>query len=261
MQKRHLDRNQYFREQAATTKKYVIPYAEKMNFGSETRVLEIGCGQGGNLEPFLELGCEVVGIDMREHSIKVGQKLFESDENASKIELICADIYDLTEEDLGEFDFIFMKDVIEHIHDQERFMQFVKRFLKPKGQFFLAFPPWQMPFGGHQQICRNKFVSKLPYYHLLPVPLYKLILKSFKETPIIVEDLLEIKETGISIERFEKILKKENYHIDRKTIWFINPNYDVKFGMKPRKQLGVVSSIPWFRNFVSTCAYYLISKN
>jgi 2-polyprenyl-3-methyl-5-hydroxy-6-metoxy-1,4-benzoquinol methylase len=63
-----------------------------------------------------------------------------------------------------------LKDVIEHIHDQPKLIAWMKSYLAPNGTIFFGFPPWQMPFGGHQQLCRNKVLAKLPYYHLLPRP-------------------------------------------------------------------------------------------
>ncbi|HMP31544.1 MAG TPA: class I SAM-dependent methyltransferase, partial [Saprospiraceae bacterium] len=67
MHERHKNRDQYFKEQSITTKKYVLPYGnEFMKIDQNTRVLEIGCGKGGNLLPFLELGCSCVGIYISE---------------------------------------------------------------------------------------------------------------------------------------------------------------------------------------------------
>ena len=148
-----------------------------------------------------------------------------------------------------KYDVIIMRDVIEHIPNQEIFLGFVKSFLKPEGKFFLAFPPWQNPFGGHQQICRSKILSVFPWFHLLPRPLYKFVLKAFGENEGTITALFEIKDTGISVERFERILKRENYKIDKRVFWFINPNYQTKFGLKPRKQTRIISSIPWVRGF------------
>ena len=54
----------------------------------------------------------------------------------------------------------------------------LKILLKDKGQIFFGFPPWYMPFGGHQQVAHKKWTSKLPYYHILPMPIYKAILIS-----------------------------------------------------------------------------------
>ncbi|MFN5621523.1 MAG: class I SAM-dependent methyltransferase, partial [Flavobacteriales bacterium] len=168
-------------------------------------------------------------------------------------------IYNRSEAD-GTFDIIIMRDVIEHIHDQEKFMGFVKRFMAPGAAFFLAFPPWYNPFGGHQQICKSKLLSKLPYFHILPAFLYKGILKAFGESDKAIEDLLEIKQTGISLERFERILRKEGYTVSRKTFYFINPNYETKFGLKPRVQSRLITAIPFVRNFTVTAGYYVVVK-
>ena len=259
MQKRHSNRKKYFDEQVYTTQTYVIPYISKhKNIDGNTRVLEIGCGEGGNLKPFLELGCTCVGVDLSPNKIELGKEIFEKTDN---IQLICEDIYESSPEKLGGvFDIIIMRDVIEHIHGQEKFMAYVKTFLNDDGLFFLGFPPWQNPFGGHQQVCKSKVGSKLPYYHLLPALLYKALLKLFGENERTIESLLEIKQTGISLERFERIVKKENYKIVAKTHFLFNPNYEVKFGLKPKKQFVLISAMPYLRNFFTSAGYYLLKK-
>jgi 2-polyprenyl-3-methyl-5-hydroxy-6-metoxy-1,4-benzoquinol methylase len=261
MQKRHTSKTQYFEEQGITTKKYVISYlSELIELGINTEVLEIGCAEAGNLRPFLEIGCKATGIDISCGRIDLAKKFYANHKNKKNLSLICKDIYEYDSSG-KKYDLIIMRDVIEHIPNQEKFMGFVKHFLKPESKFFLAFPPWQNPFGGHQQICRNKILSKLPYFHLLPKSAYRFILKTFGENENKITELLEIKQTGISIERFEKILKQEKYIVDKRTCYFINPNYETKFGLKPRTQNKIISSIPRVRNFFTTAMYYVISQS
>lgn len=261
MQQRHKDRKQYFDEQVYTTEKYVIPFVnEFMAITKDMAILEIGCGEGGNMKPFLDMGCQVVGIDLNEGQIENAKVYFADHPNVANLKLILRDIYKMKPNELGEFDLIIMRDVIEHIPNQEKFMAYVKQFLKPTGKFFLGFPPWYMPFGGHQQIMNHKYFSKLPYYHLLPMPLYKGVLNMVEKSEKIRNELVEIKETGISIERFRRIVKTENYNIDKEVMYLFNPNYEIKFGLNPKEQIGIVKAIPFFRNFLTTCCYYLISK-
>jgi hypothetical protein len=104
----------------------------------------------------------------------------------------------------------------------------------------------------------KKVTSFLPYYHLLPTGIYKTILKLFGEPKGKIIELVEIKETGISIERFERIVKKSGYSIKNKTHFLINPIYKYKFGLKPRKQAGFITHLPYLRNFLTTCVYYTI---
>jgi SAM-dependent methyltransferase len=258
MQERHQNKEKYFQEQALTTRRYIIPYIETfIEINESIKVLEIGCGEGGNLLPFLDIGCRSVGVDISEGRISLAEKYFNNHPNRKNLLLIAEDIYNAGY--LAEtFDLIILRDVIEHIPNQEVFMHFVKRFLKPGGFIFFGFPPWQNPFGGHQQIIGNKILSKLPWFHLLPYPLYRLILKLGGASGATIQTLFEIKDTRISIERFEKIIKKENYTVAGKTFYLINPNYYTKFGLKPRVQLGLISSIPRVRNFFITAAYYLL---
>jgi len=258
MQARHHNRTQYFREQAYTTRNYVIPFIECVKqINAESEILEIGCGDGGNMEPFLDRGCKVVGVDAANQRIKDAITFFEKHPNFSNLRLIQDDIYNITEQ--MTFDIIIVRDVLEHIHDQERFMAYIKRFLKSKGVIFLGFPPWQNPFGGHQQICIHPVLSKLPFFHLLPKNIYQLILKKLGENDKMIEDLLEIRQTRITIERFNRILRMEKFRVLKKEFYFINPNYEIKFGLKPRRQLKIISSLPFARNFFITTCYYVIS--
>ena len=255
MQERHSDRKLYFYEQSFTTLKYVIPYIrEVVPIGKHTKVLEIGCGEGGNLKPFLDMECHCVGIDINSTQIKNAIDFFENHPYKNNIEFIASDIYKVNREDLS-FDLIIMRDVIEHIPNQEAFMNYVKKFLKPDAVMFFGFPPWQNPFGGHQQVCHSK-LSKIPYFHLLPTSLYKKILLHYHEEPT---ELLELKATGISIERFLRILKKEHYQVLKHDYYFINPNYEIKFDLKPRKVIFPFHKILFLRNFYTT-AFYLVVK-
>jgi SAM-dependent methyltransferase len=257
----HGDRKRYFDIQVENTRKYVIPFIENYKpIVAGTRVLEIGCGEAGVLKAFTDKGCIGVGVELDEPRLVMAREWMQEELNAQKISFISKDIYKVNvEEELkGKFDIIILKDVIEHIHDQPKLIAWMKSFLNKDGVIFFGFPPWQMPFGGHQQIMRGKFLSKLPWFHLLPAVMYKAILKTGKEN---VAEMMEIKETGISIERFEKIVGETGYKVVNKTHYLINPIYEYKFGWKPKKQNGLIKSIPWVRNFFTTCVYYLITPN
>lgn len=255
----HADRKRYFEIQAINAARFVIPFIEeKFPISSGMRVLEIGCGEGGVLKAFTDRGCYGVGVELDAPRIVHAKEYMAGELSAGKVRFISKDIYqtDPATELGGLFDIIVLKDVIEHIHDQPKLIGWMKGFLKPGGVIFFGFPPWQMPFGGHQQICRNKWLSRLPYYHLLPRFVYRGLLKWKKEP---VDELLEIRDTRISIERFERICKNKGYRIAHTTHYLVNPIYEYKFGWKPRKQSKLVKAIPYVRDFLTTCVYYLVT--
>lgn len=259
----HKDKETYIKYQQENAEKYVIPFIEDVIPLKEgMHVMEIGCAEGGVLKAFLERGCIGTGVELSESRTKRAEIVLADEIKKGQAKLVNKDIYDvdIEKEMPHRFDLIVLKDVIEHIHDQNKVLAKLRDFLKPGGYIFFGFPPWYMPFGGHQQIASKKWLSILPYYHLLPMSLYKGFLKLFKEKPKTIDDLVEIKETGISIERFERLIKKNNYSIPKRTFYLINPIYKYKFNLEPRKQLGLISGIPYLRNFLTTCMYYLVKK-
>lgn len=256
----HADRKRYFDMQYFNARDYVLPFIEKV-FPIEKgmRVLEIGAGEGGVLRAFLDRGCQGVGVELDPIRVEWACGLLWEPIGRGQLHFVDKDIYktDLIQDLKGPFHIIILKDVIEHIHDQPRLMRYMQKWLVPGGVIFFGFPPWQMPFGGHQQMARS-FVAKLPYVHLLPRFLYKALLQINREP---VEELLEIRDTRISIERFQRICNEQGYAILSKLYYLINPIYQWKFGWKPRLQLRLLTKIPYLRNFLTTCVYYLISPS
>jgi SAM-dependent methyltransferase len=259
----HSNKKLYFEMQRENAAEYVLPFVEAvMPMGPGKHVLEIGCAEGGVLLAFLERGCTGVGVELSPTRAQQATEFLQDRIDAGQARIISKNIYDPTFETefKGQFDLIVLKDVIEHIHDQQKLMGFMKTYLKPGGHIFFGFPPWLMPFGGHQQICKSK-LGKAPWIHLLPRGLYRACLKMLGEVQGTIDELLDVYTTGISLERFERIVGATDYRISRKLLYLINPIYKYKFKLKPRKQLGLIAALPWIRDFWTTCGYYLITPN
>lgn len=260
----HSDKLRYFDMQYLTARDFIIPMLEQLrpvHIGHS--VLEIGCAEAGVLKAFLEKGVSCSGLDLSSSRIETA-KLFHKDAVAhGNIRFASKNIYDVQDPaDLGgPFDFIVLKDVIEHIPDQEYFIPMLKNFLKHDGVIFFGFPPWQMPFGGHQQMAKSKLLNKFPWIHLLPKVLYKQLLLCGGQDQLTLKELMEIKDTGLSIERFEKIIRKCKFNILDSTYFLTNPIYQFKFGLPVKKVHPWFSAIPYFRNYYTTAAYYFISQN
>lgn len=259
--KQHKDDRVRFDQQVENSREYVLPFiATSKPITPGTRVMEVGCGEGGVLLPFIEKGCTCLGVDLSDIRIELAKDFLAKEVAEGKVEFVCQNIYeaDFLAKYEASFDIIILKDVIEHVPEQEKFVPYLKRFLRPGGQIFFGFPPWYMPFGGHQQVCRKKLTSVMPYYHILPRFLYKAILNAAGEDENVVRELMEIKDTQITIERFERIMRASGLKIMHKQHYLINPIYRYKFGLQPRKQLGFISAIPYVRDFLTTCVYYTV---
>lgn len=257
----HSNHRMRFNQQVENARDYVIPFIEqKLKLAPGMRVLEVGCGEGGVLKPFFDRGLVTLGVDLDQPRLDLAEDFLSSEISTGKMVFLNQNILEksFTDQYTGYFDLIILKDVIEHIHGQETFIPFLGTLLRPGGQIFFGFPPWYMPFGGHQQIAKGKWTSKLPWYHLLPMSWYVAILKWGGEGQHAIDSLIDVKQTGISIERFERICKQSGFRIIEQQWFLINPIYRFKFGLKPRKQFYILGLIPFFRNFWTTCAYYLI---
>ncbi len=259
----HSNHKMRFDQQVENSRNYVIPFIlETMLLDDRTRVLEIGCGEGGVLQPFADRGCSCLGVDLDQLRIDLAEEFLADYTRKGRITVMNKNIMD---DDFqirwrGFFDLIVLKDVFEHIHDKEFFIAHLRNLLKPEGQIFFGFPPWYMPFGGHQQIAKKALTSKLPYYHILPSFIYGLILRLGGESKATIDELLDIKKTGISIERFEFMGQENGFKIFNQRYYLINPIYKYKFGLKPREQLHIIEILPFIRNFFTTCVYYTLKK-
>jgi 2-polyprenyl-3-methyl-5-hydroxy-6-metoxy-1,4-benzoquinol methylase len=95
------------------------------------RLLEVGCGNGRQLERLAQAGWQVEGIDFDEHAASAARRLGIP---VRVGELSSADYAD------DQFDAIILSHVIEHVEDPVRLLAECRRILKPGGQLILATP-------------------------------------------------------------------------------------------------------------------------
>lgn len=255
MQKRHTDRYRYFREEAATTEKYFIPYLSEFMDVGDISVLEVGCGEGGNLLPFARRGCRVVGVDLSEQRVRQAESFFSRECAAGTF--VCDDVMHYRG-DGRLFDLIVCHDVVEHIPEKGKMLLALKRLLAPGGRLFVAFPAWQMPFGGHQQIACSWVVSHLPFVHLLPELAFCLMLRLFGEDASKINELIGIRRTRCTVEMFEREAAYAGYTVYDRRLWLVNPHYEVKFGLRPIRLCRQLSALPYVRNFMASSCFYVV---
>ena len=102
-------------------------------------IAEVGCGHG-LLQRQLEdgYGKPVTGFDLNEYGLK---------HNVSRISRVCCyDIHQRNQELRGKFDVILLFDVLEHISDEDSFMDALLFHLAPQGQVIMNVPAGRWAF-------------------------------------------------------------------------------------------------------------------
>lgn len=146
---------------------------------------------------------------------------------------------------------------MEHVPDKAGLLCILRCLIRPGGVLFVGFPSWFMPFGGHQQIARNAFVAHCPFLHLLPLPCYAGLLRRF-ETPACVTELLSIRACRCTVRRFEREALLAGWTVADRQLWWVNPHYEQKFGLRPRLMPAWWARLPLVRDMTATACFYLL---
>jgi SAM-dependent methyltransferase len=100
----------------------------------QTRLLDLGCGNGSLSQQLALLGYEVVGIENSASGIQAARMA------VIECQFIQASIYDLPAELDHSFDLVISVEVIEHLCYPRELLRAAKRCLKPGGQLILTTP-------------------------------------------------------------------------------------------------------------------------
>lgn len=101
------------------------------------RVLDVGCATGYFLEAAKEFGLEPYGVELSEYGAEVTRKKFGT-ARVHQGELESARFDDFR---TGQFDAIFMSDLIEHVRDPQSTLTAAHRWLSPTGLLVIT-TPW-----------------------------------------------------------------------------------------------------------------------
>ncbi len=113
---------------------------------AQSRVLELGCGDGGNLLSLAQAlpGARLVGIDAAASAIERGNRLARA-AGLENVELICMDLEELPEGgelgEAGSFDYILSHGVYSWIPPRVRvaLLAGVRRYLAPMGVAYVSY--------------------------------------------------------------------------------------------------------------------------
>ena len=96
---------------------------------SNIDILDVGCGGGILSEPLSRLGGNVTGLDSNQSAIEVAKK--HSKENVLKIKYFANDLSNFSS--IKQYDLVTCMEVIEHVKNLNKFINEVKKFVKPGG--------------------------------------------------------------------------------------------------------------------------------
>jgi len=108
---------------------YVLPILEKLLSSQNTRILDVGCGNGSIANYLISKGFEVYGIDASVQGIEIANrinpgKFFIQDLDSDGLPAELASI---------KFDTIISTEVIEHLYAPRKFVSFCKNILLKNG--------------------------------------------------------------------------------------------------------------------------------
>jgi len=234
---------------------FLFDYIGDMDVNGK-RILEIGCAEAGLLKFYKDKGAICSGLELSDIRFKNAVLLNED----KTIHLFQADICkppSYKNEIKDKYDTIIIRDVIEHIPDQELALKNIYALLNPGGKLFMSFPPKYCAYAGHQQTV-PKLLGKLPYLHLIPDSVYVFYLRVIGCPEKKIKYLIDTKKTRVSIGQMKKIINKIGYNIRKESNWLIRPAYSFRFGI-PRI-INPFSWIPVLNEILCNGALFLLIK-
>src|SRR5579872_381625 len=136
----------YFGYQYGLGAEHIIPYLRRKGVAFEQKnICEIGCGEGGVLAALADQGAAyALGIDIRQEAIDRAEIIFRALFSPLQVGRgqggIRWDfrIHDVTNQETPpewsqKFDFVTLRDVMEHLEDTEGSLRHVMDFLRPGG--------------------------------------------------------------------------------------------------------------------------------
>ena len=115
---------------------HMARYIFAANFVKDKNVLDAGCGSGYGADFLASRGAKyVLGVDISSEAIAYAQEHYRR----NNLEYLVMDVTNLRLDDKS-FDVIVAFEVIEHLHDQEKFLAEVRRVLKDDGLLIISTP-------------------------------------------------------------------------------------------------------------------------
>lgn len=121
---------------------------EQLPLPARPRILEAGCGTGGNL-PLLAACGEVTGLEYDHEAAKLARER----QCGTVLQASLADRLPFRE---GQFDLVVLLDVLEHLDDDTTSLQTLFRHVRPGGFVVITVPAFMFLWSAHDRDHRHK---------------------------------------------------------------------------------------------------------
>ena len=240
----------YWNYQYTLAKEYYIPLLKTWGYDfSNKKILDIGCGNGGFTAAFGEFA-NITGIDIKTFPWK----------KIKNVRYLSYDIFSSPKQIETDYDLIIMRDVIEHIH-QDNKIDFIKTALeygKTNSKLLITFPPFYSPFGLHQQVLLKSLFRFFPFLSFIPLNMLTYILNKINESKKSIGDIQEMYDCKMTISNFENIINTLNLQISNTKFFISRPSHEIRYKVKTRE----INHIPikLLKEFYILGTVYFINK-
>lgn len=255
-------KEKYWLYQYRLGREYLIPLLKEWQvFREGSRILDIGCAEAGILCAFADEGGQSLGVELSPSRLQLARS-FASPAHLSRVEFIAADLFHLPfAADGRDFDLILLRDVFEHLQDKAAAFSTLVHLMRPETQLILTFPPFYSPFGGHQQMLGG-FLRRVPWFHILPFPLWGLMARyihKYDPNPRFLLEMEKLRQNRMTIALCKRLARKHNLLIEGEKYYLSRPSYKLRFGW-PVIQAQAIGHIPVLRELFITGAIMMMRK-
>lgn len=245
----------YWKYEYDTTARHVIPLMRRWGIVPDGKMLlDVGCGDGGNICALADAGFRCKGFDLDQRRIELAGMMKEN----RPCEFFTGDLGSDPPPLRGEtFDLVFLHDVFEHLERKQEMLLRLGEYLAPEGRLIITFPPYYSAFGAHQQLL-NSIAGRIPFIHLVPGFSETMLPRLVGEPKVFVDEIRKLARLRMGIGAFEAVVHDAGFRIRASKGYFISPNH-IRFGLRPVGG-GMLGKIPGVREIIISGVIYLLSK-
>jgi ubiquinone/menaquinone biosynthesis C-methylase UbiE len=246
----------YWQYEYDVAAKYMIPLLERWGAAVKgASVIDVGCGEGGGLCAMYDANAvSCCGFDIEAGRVEAAKKL----KGERNMFLTTGNLYEpLLPYSENQYDIVVLHDVFEHLDNKDAVMQKLAAYMKPGGRLMITFPPYYSAYGAHQQLLHTSW-AKMPFFHLMPFALSKILPRLKGESQYFVDEIRKLGRLKMGMKMFEDIVARNGLNVAGKQSYFISPNH-IRFGLKPIPA-GKIAEIPVLGEVVCTGVVYLLSR-